>query len=239
MKLDSFNIDTIDFWEGVVMLVDKPYGFTSFDIVHQLRARARKSGDGKLKFGHAGTLDPLATGLLILATGKKTKSLEEYQALSKTYSGRFTLGYERPSYDMETGIIDCKPCKHLTDADLEKARMALTGQLWIKPPMHSAVKIDGKRAYKMARKGEEAKLESRLMQVNEFSIDSSDFPEIAFRIYCSKGTYIRSLAYEFGKLLGCGAYLSALKREAIGNFSVEESWNFRELCQLLDLRIKR
>lgn len=239
MILRANNINDIDFWEGSVILLDKPYGYSSFMAVHQLRSKIKRGGVGKLKFGHAGTLDPLATGLLIMASGKMTKKLDEYQALSKVYSGRFSLGYERPSYDLETGICSHSPCQHISASEIEKAAKALTGELWIKPPKHSAVKIEGKRAYKMARKGEDPVLEPRQMVVHEFYVSSQYFPEIEFRISCSKGTYIRSLAHEFGQLLGCGAYLSSLRREAIGEYSVADSWNFYELTQLLEARIKR
>lgn len=239
MILTAQNINAINFWEGAIILLDKPYGFSSFRAVHQLRSKIRTGAAQKLKFGHAGTLDPLATGLLILASGKMTKKLDEYQAMSKVYSGRFSLGFERPSYDLETGICASKPYRHLTDIEIEHAKNALSGELWIKPPVHSAIKIDGKRAYKMARKGEAPVLEPRAMVVHEFHLNSQYFPEIEFRITCSKGTYIRSLAHEFGQILGCGAYLSSLRREAIGPYLLADSWNFSELSQLLESRIKR
>ena len=211
--------------QGCVILVDKPLEWTSFDVVNKIRYAGKFK-----KVGHAGTLDPLATGLLILCAGKKTKQIDTYQAQEKEYTGKLVLGKTTPSVDLETEFDAEFPVEHITEEDLETARKSFTGLIEQTPPVHSAVKVKGKRAYQAARKGEEIKLKSRKVEIKEFDIDSTDFPEIGFRVVCSKGTYIRSLVADFGKALNSGAYLSELRRTRIGGFSVENAECVEELA---------
>lgn len=203
---------------GTVLLIDKPLNWTSFDAVKKIRWAGKFK-----KVGHAGTLDPLATGLLILCTGKKTKQIEQYQAQEKEYTGTFTLGTTTPSYDLETEFDQKFPTEHITKEALNEAVSKMTGFIKQTPPIFSAVKVNGKRAYEAARKGEDIKLKIREVEIKAFEIDDANFPLISFRIVCSKGTYIRSMANDFGKLLNSGAHLSSLRRTKIGNFSVDNA----------------
>jgi len=204
---------------GVVFLVDKPLNWTSFQVVNKLRWVIRKMHKiKKIKVGHAGTLDPLATGLLIICVGKKTKEIETYQGKEKEYTGTITLGASTPSFDLETEIDQTFSIDGISEEAMQKAAASLTGAIEQYPPVFSAVKIDGKRAYESARKGEEVKVKSRSVVVSKFEIDTSEFPKVHFTIVCSKGTYIRSIASDFGKILNNGAHLSALRRERIGEF---------------------
>ncbi len=239
MIFSKNDVSCPDFWEGAVLLVDKPYGITSFKVVHEVRAAITRGTGKKLKIGHAGTLDPLASGLLILATGKMTKELENYQALTKVYSGRFQLGFVRPSYDMETPIVQSFPFKGISLEVIHSVKQQLTGTIHLPPPAHSAIKMAGKRAYQLARKGELVEMEPKPMHILQFEIETQYWPEIGFEIVCSKGTYVRSLAHEFGMRLGCGAYLSSLQRERIGMYTREQSWNFYELKRFLSAIQKR
>jgi tRNA pseudouridine55 synthase len=210
--MDYFNED------GAILLIDKPLGWTSFDVVKKIR------GSGKFKkVGHAGTLDPLASGLLILCMGKMTKQIEKYQAQEKEYTGTFTLGNTTPSYDLETQFDGTFELDHITDELMESAVKEMTGFIEQTPPIFSAVKVNGQRAYDAARKGEDLKLKTRIVEIKVFEIDRTNFPNIDFRIICSKGTYIRSMANDFGKLLNSGAHLSKLRRTKIGEFSVENA----------------
>lgn len=210
--------------EGTVILMDKPYEWTSFDVVAKLRNLCKKRlNQKKYKVGHAGTLDPLATGLLIICTGKKTKTIQEYQDMPKEYTGSFTLGATRPSFDMETEIDQTYDVDHITPEAMAEAALKMTGEIEQNVPIYSAVKVDGQRMYTLARKGEDVKIKSRLVMIHNFDIDISRFPIVDFRIACSKGTYIRAMADDFGKLLGSGAYLSALRRTKIGNFDVQDA----------------
>jgi tRNA pseudouridine55 synthase len=211
---------------GTVILVDKPLTWTSFDIVKKLRYHLKVK-----KIGHAGTLDPLATGLLILCTGKKTKQIETYQAQEKEYTGTFTIGATTPSYDLETEVENIKDFSHLKQEDLLKASESLTGKIDQIPPIFSAIKVEGKRAYKGARSGEDVKLKSRQVEVKVFELTEVNLPVVAFKIVCSKGTYIRSLARDFGEILGVGAYLSSLRRTRIGDFSVDDAETIEELTK--------
>jgi tRNA pseudouridine55 synthase len=223
------NPPTYDFIAGEVMLVDKPYGVTSFKVVDKLRYLLKKKYNvKKLKVGHAGTLDPLATGLLILCTGKLTKSINDYMAQDKVYSGTITLGATTPSYDLETEFDQTFPYNHLTKDDLEKAAGSLTGELIQTPPIFSAKKIDGEAAYEKARRGEEVVMRKAAVNVKRFELTRIDLPQVDFLIECSKGTYIRSLAYDFGLALGSGAHLSALRRTASGNFTVAQAKTMEE-----------
>jgi tRNA pseudouridine55 synthase len=204
--------------EGKVLLIDKPLTWTSFDAVKKIRILTRIS-----KIGHAGTLDPLATGLLIICTGKFTKKINEYMAREKEYTGSFTLGATTPTYDRESEPTDFKPIDHLTAEQIHEATKQFTGEIFQLPPIHSAIKIEGKPAYVMARKGQDVKMEPRKVTISTFEITSIDLPVVHFKVVCTTGTYIRSLAYDFGQALGCGSYLSSLCRTRIGEFRVEDA----------------
>jgi tRNA pseudouridine55 synthase len=206
------------FEEGKVLLINKPLGWTSFDVVKKIRNLIHTK-----KVGHAGTLDPLATGLLIICTGKFTKKINEYMAQEKEYTGTFTLGATTPTYDLESQPENFKPCHHITDAQIKSAAQKLTGDILQTPPAHSAIKREGKRVYELARKGKEVKLEPRKVCIRVFEITNVDLPVVHFRVVCSTGTYIRSLAHDFGQQLGCGAYLSSLCRTRIGNFYLKDA----------------
>lgn len=213
-----------EFLEGKTILVDKPYGWTSFDVVNKIRWHLKKKLNvKKIKVGHAGTLDPLATGLLIVCTGKHTKLIESIMPGLKTYTGTFLIGKTTPSYDLETEFDRDFPTEHITEDLIESAREKLTGKINQTPPVFSAKQIDGKRAYDFARAGKEVKLNSVEVEIHEFIIDAKSFPEVHFKITCSKGTYIRSIAHDFGKLVNSGATLIALRRTNSGDFSIENA----------------
>ena len=203
-----------------MLLINKPLTWTSFDVVGKIRNTLKPL---KLKVGHAGTLDPLATGLLILCTGKLTKKIDEFQAQEKEYTGTFTLGATTPSYDLETEINAKFPTEHITEALIYETLPHFIGEIDQKPPVFSAIKKDGKRLYESARAGIEVEIKTRKVMVSEFEITRIALPEIDFRIVCSKGTYIRSIAYDFGLALQSGGHLTALRRTKIGNYSVENA----------------
>lgn len=216
-----------DFLEGQIILIDKPIGWTSFQAVNKIkRAILKKYGLNKIKIGHAGTLDPLASGLLIVCTGKKTKIIQQIQDSKKQYTGEITLGATTPSYDMETEI-DCRyPTSHIKKDTLLRAARDLTGEITQYPPVFSAIKKNGKRLYSYARDGQQVEVEPRQVTIYEFEIDQDGFPlseKILFKVVCSKGTYIRSLANDFGQLLISGAYLSQLRRTKVGDYSVSDA----------------
>jgi len=198
--------------KGGVILVDKPYKWTSFDAVNSIKISLRA------KIGHCGTLDPLATGLLICCTGEMTKQISSYQQLPKEYTGVFHIGATTATYDLESEPVDAMPYGHITEEQIREAVKKLTGEIMQVPPIHSAIKKDGKRSYDLARAGKEVILDARPVTISEFEIQGIQLPEVHFRVVCSTGTYIRSLAHDFGALLGCGAYLSSLRRTKIGNF---------------------
>src|SRR6187551_1034988 len=204
--------------EGRVLLINKPLQWTSFDVVNKLRYKLKIK-----KIGHAGTLDPLATGLLILCTGKMTKRIEEFMGQEKEYTGKFILGQTTPSHDLETEVTEQKDISGLTDILIKDATKNFIGKISQLPPQHSAIRIGGKRAYEFARKGEEIELKPRDVEVSAFEITNIALPEVSFRIVCSKGTYIRSLARDFGNTLGVGAYMSALCRTRIGPHTLENA----------------
>ncbi|EAR13724.1 putative tRNA pseudouridine synthase [Polaribacter irgensii 23-P] len=209
---------------GQVLLIDKPLTWSSFQVVNKLRWEIRQHFNiKKIKVGHAGTLDPLATGLLIICTGKQTKQIESYQGQVKEYTGTFTLGATTPSYDLETEIDNTFPTAHITEKLIWDTTQQFLGEIQQKPPIFSAIKKDGKRLYELARKGETTEIKERTVTVSKFEITNIDLPEVAFRIICSKGTYIRSMAFDFGKAVHSGAYLSSLRRTKIGNFSVNDA----------------
>jgi tRNA pseudouridine55 synthase len=211
--------------EGQVLLINKPYDWTSFDVVRKIRNLIKIK-----KIGHAGTLDPLATGLLILCTGKYTKRINEYMAREKEYTGTIVLGATTPTYDLESIPENFKECSHVTARQIEEAAKKFTGEIMQVPPVYSAIKKDGKRAYEFARKGHDIELEPRKITVSEFSISYSN-SEVKFKIVCSTGTYIRSLANDLGQELGCGGYLSELCRTRIGEFELIDAWTMEEAEQ--------
>ena len=211
--------------EGKVILVDKPLTWSSFQAVNKLKYILKRKFDlpKKFKIGHAGTLDPLATGLLIICTGKFTKKITEIQAQAKEYTGTITIGATTPSYDLETEVDAVFPTEHISETLILETTKQFIGEIDQKPPVFSAIKKDGKRLYEHARAGEEVEIASRKTTIHEFEITRIQLPEINFRVTCSKGTYIRSLAYDFGLALQSGGHLSALRRTKIGDYSVENA----------------
>ena len=210
--------------EGKVLLIDKPLNWTSFQVVNKIRWLIKQQfGIKKIKVGHAGTLDPLATGLLIICTGKLTKKMETYQAQVKEYTGTITLGTTTPSYDLESEVDQTFDISGITEEDILDNTKHFIGEIQQQPPIFSALKKDGKRLYEYAREGEKVEIPKRIITISEFEITKIDVPNIEFRAVCSKGTYIRSLAHDFGKSLNNGAHLSALRRTKIGGFSVEDA----------------
>lgn len=214
-----------DFTNGKVILIDKPLTWTSFQAVSKLKFVLKKKFNlpKRFKIGHAGTLDPLATGLLIICTGKFTKTINEIQAQEKEYTGTIKLGETTPSYDLETEIDRTFPIAHITENLLNETLQQFTGEIMQKPPVFSAIKKDGKRLYEHARAGEEVEIEARKTTIYDFELTRIELPEVDFKVKCSKGTYIRSLAYDFGKALHSGGHLTALRRTKIGNYSVENA----------------
>jgi tRNA pseudouridine55 synthase len=219
-----------DFAAGELLLVNKPYEWTSFDVVGKLRNSFKPL---KLKVGHAGTLDPLATGLLIICTGKMTKQIDTFQAEEKEYTGTLILGATTPSYDMETEPEEQFDTSSLSTEQIHNACKQFTGDIQQYPPAHSAIKIGGERLYEKARRGEEVELRLRNVTINEFEITRIELPEVDFRVVCSKGTYIRSLVNDFGKALSNGAYLSKLTRTRSGNFRIEDAWEVPDLVSVI------
>lgn len=219
---------------GEVLLIDKPLRWTSFDVVNKIRYELkRKYNIKRFKVGHAGTLDPLASGLLILCTGKATKTIETIQGQEKEYTGTIRLGSTTPSYDLETGIDQQFPTEHITPQSLELARGKLIGSIEQYPPIFSAKKMNGERAYEKARKGEVFEMKSNQVHVREFEIDAANMPDIDFRISCSKGTYIRSMAYDYGQLLDSGGHLTALRRTRIGDYKVENAYSVEQMVTII------
>lgn len=213
-----------DFKAGKILLFDKPLEWTSFQLVNKVRWLIKRNFRiKKIKVGHAGTLDPLASGLLILCTGKSTKLIESLQGQEKEYTGTFTVGATTPSYDMETEVDETFPVSHITSEEIHNATNAFLGDIQQRPPVFSALKKDGKRLYEYARSGEEVEIPTRQVTISEFEITKIELPKVHFRVACSKGTYIRSLAHDFGKHLGSGAYLSSLRRTRIGDYKVENA----------------
>lgn len=224
------------FKEGAVLCFDKPLNWTSFQLVNKVRwLIRRKYNIKKIKVGHAGTLDPLATGLMIICTGKKTKTIPELMGLHKVYTGEITLGATRPSYDMETEIDAEFPYEHITEENIRSVKQRFTGTIMQQPPVFSALKKDGKRLYEYARKGEAVDIPKREVHVHNFEITSINLPKVGFKVSCSKGTYIRSLAHDFGKALDSGAYLSGLCRTQIGDFKLENALNLEQFEQVLSV----
>ncbi|MBL0069541.1 MAG: tRNA pseudouridine(55) synthase TruB [Chitinophagaceae bacterium] len=222
--LAAVNYTKDDFEQGQVLLINKPLEWTSFDVVQKLRYIIRIK-----KIGHAGTLDPLATGLLIICTGKFTKRINEFMAQEKEYTGTFTLGATTPTYDLESEPVNLKPFEHIPPEEIKSAAKNFTGEILQVPPAHSAIKVGGKRVYELARQGKEVKLEPRKVTIKEFEIVKIELPLVHFRVVCTTGTYIRSLANDFGEVLGCGAYLSSLCRTRIGEFWVKDAQSIQDI----------
>ena len=215
---------SINIKEGELILIDKELNWTSFDVVNKIRYAIKKKFDiKKIKVGHAGTLDPLATGLLIICCGKMTKSINNFSAMNKTYTGKITIGSTTPSYDLETKPNVHYPIDHINEKLILKTAKKFVGKIFQTPPMFSAIKKDGVRLYNLARQGKEIKIDKREVSIDSFEIISFNLPEISFNVNCSKGTYIRSIAHDFGKELNSGAHLSELRRIKIGDYSVKDS----------------
>ena len=217
------------FLDGKLLLIDKPLQWTSFDIVNKIRYLIKVK-----KVGHAGTLDPLATGLLIVCTGKFTKKINEYQGLPKTYTGTLILGATTASYDLETAPENFKSIDHLTENDIHQATIPFVGEILQMPPQHSAIKKEGMRLYESARKGIEVKVDPRKVNIISFEITQINLPNIEFKVVCSTGTYIRSLVKDFGEALGVGAYMSSLRRTKIGDFNINEAIQWEDLKKEID-----
>ena len=217
--LPEFDVNV----DGDVLLFDKPYQCTSFDMVGKVRKKLQRQVGHKVKVGHAGTLDPLATGLLIICVGKMTKQIDSIQSKEKEYTGTIRLGGTTASYDMEHPIEQTFPYEHITQEMVEEAAHSLTGDLLQVPPLFSAIRVDGRRAYELAREGEETEITAKNITIYEFEITRFELPDVDFKIRCSKGTYIRSVARDFGFALQSGGYLTALRRTRIGEHTVEEA----------------
>ncbi|MBX9852214.1 MAG: tRNA pseudouridine(55) synthase TruB [Cytophagaceae bacterium] len=222
----SLTKPEFNFEEGEVLLIDKPYEWSSFDVVKKIR-----NAIGFIKIGHAGTLDPLATGLLILCTGKMTKRINEFQDMEKEYEGELIIGKTTPSFDLETEIINEKDITKISEEDIKATVSKFIGKIMQVPPVYSAVKLGGKRMYKRARRGEDIKLEAKEIHIKDFIITSIELPAVRFRVVCSKGTYIRSLVRDFGEALQVGAYMSSLKRTRIGHFHINDSDSIEGMIQ--------
>lgn len=215
----SVDSTSFDFQEGEILLMDKPQDWTSFDVVNKLKYAVKQK-----KIGHAGTLDPMATGLLVICTGKMTKSIDLFQGQPKEYFFQLELGKITPSYDAETEPTETNAWSHVTEADIQRVVLSFQGVQQQLPPIFSALKINGKRAYELARKGKEVTLSPREITIYEIEIQNIQLPYVECRVVCSKGTYIRSLIHDIGQMLGCGAYMTALRRTKIGDFSVQHAF---------------
>jgi tRNA pseudouridine55 synthase len=221
----------IDFRDGYLIPINKPIEWTSFDVVNKLRSKIRYTFDiKKIKVGHAGTLDPLATGLLLVCTGKYTKGIDSIQGLDKIYTGRIKLGAQTASYDAESDEENLISIDHLTFEQIKEATKKFIGEIEQIPPVFSAIKIKGEASYKLARRGEDVAMKPRKLTISEFEITKINLPYVDFKVLCSKGTYIRSLAHDFGNELGVGGYLMLLKREKIGEYSNDDAWDISDIC---------
>ncbi|HEX7356195.1 MAG TPA: tRNA pseudouridine(55) synthase TruB [Ignavibacteriaceae bacterium] len=228
------DLQTLNYLDGQVILIDKPVNWTSFNVVSRIRRLTKVK-----KVGHAGTLDPLATGLLIVCTGKKTKEISDYQAQRKKYTGIITLGKSSPSMDLATEITETDLPDNLNEEKILLVRNKFLGNIEQVPPMFSALKHKGKALYKFARAGKEVKREPRQVEIYSFDIKKIELPEIHFEISCSKGTYIRVIADDFGKEIGCGGVLSLLRRTEIGNFNVDDAFDLEEFTEMFDTQNMR
>lgn len=229
----EFSLRDVDFPEGYVAVIDKPYEWTSADVVRKIKFQLRKCGHPKIKIGHAGTLDPLATGVLLVCIGRATKQVETLQAEQKEYVAELQLGATTPSGDMEHEVDQTYPTEHITRERVEEALKALCGEREQLPPLYSAKKVQGVRAYEFARAGEEVELKKALINIYDMELLEYDLPRIKIRVECSKGTYIRSLAFEIGEKLESGAYLSSLRRTRSGGYCVEKSHTLDDFMEKL------
>ena len=229
----EFSLREVDFPEGYVAVIDKPYEWTSADVVRKIKFQLRKCGHPKIKIGHAGTLDPLATGILLVCIGRATKQVEKLQAEQKEYVAELQLGATTPSGDMEHEVDQTYPTEHITREKVEEALRALCGEREQLPPLYSAKKVQGVRAYEFARAGEDVELKKALINIYDMELLEYDLPRIKIRVECSKGTYIRSLAFEIGEKLESGAYLSSLRRTRSGGYCVEKSHTLDDFMEKL------
>ncbi len=233
--MSAIPISSYDFSAGALLLIDKPLDWTSFDVVNKVRYRLKNLLNvKKIKVGHSGTLDPKATGLLLICTGKFTKKLNDLQGLTKEYTGTIRLGATTPSYDVETEEDQQFPTEHLTPALLQSARAQFLGKIEQVPPIFSAIKVNGEALYKKARKGETVAIKSREVEIFDFDLTEINLPDVSFRVSCSKGTYIRSLAFDFGKAVQSGGYLTSLVRTKIGDYHLENAWKLETLVEALE-----
>ena len=231
--MDNLTLDGIK--DGQILLFDKPLHWTSFQVVNKVRWLIKQKFDlKKLKVGHAGTLDPLATGLVILCTGKATKTIDSLMGQTKIYTGEFTLGGTTPSYDMETEVDKTFETSHITAELIQNTLPQFRGEIMQRPPIFSALKKEGKRLYEYARKGESVDIPKRQVNIDSFDITQDNFPKLSFKVQCSKGTYIRSLAYDFGEALNSGAYLSELRRTQIGDYKIREALSIEDFEKILE-----
>ena len=231
--MEEFTLRGVEFPEGYVAVIDKPYEWTSADVVRKIQFQLRKCGYPKIKIGHAGTLDPLATGILLVCIGRATKQVEALQAEEKEYVAELMLGATTPSGDMEHEVDQTYPTEHITREMVEEALKSLTGEREQLPPLYSAKKVQGVRAYEFARAGEEVELKKALINIYEMELLEWDMPRIKIRVRCSKGTYIRSLAFEIGEAVQSGAYLTSLRRTRSGGYTVEKSHTLDDFMEKL------
>lgn len=232
-KMESIkDINLVE--DGYVAVIDKPLEWTSADVVRKIKFRLQRKGYRKIKVGHAGTLDPLATGILLVCIGRATKRVDELQAERKEYVAELELGATTPSFDMEHPIDATYPIEHITREKVEQALASLTGERLQAPPIYSAKKVEGMRAYEFARAGEEVELRKALINIYSISLEEYNLPHIRIRVECSKGTYIRSLAQEIGEALDSGAYLTSLRRTRSGDFDVERAWSLDDFLKNID-----
>ncbi|MEI7503539.1 MAG: tRNA pseudouridine(55) synthase TruB [Paludibacter sp.] len=226
----------MDYLAGEVLYVAKPLNWTSFNLVSKVRWKLQKSLKiKKLKVGHAGTLDPLATGVMIICTGKATKQIETFQYQTKEYIATLELGATTPSFDLELAVDGTYPTEHITRAMVDEVIPRFLGEIWQVPPIYSAVKVEGKRAYDYAREGQEVELKPKLLVIDEIEVLDFTLPLLKVRVVCSKGTYIRALARDIGLALGSGAHLTALERTRIGEVRLEDCWQIEDLVQNIEL----
>ncbi len=231
----NFSNIQYNFKEGALLLVDKPKTWTSFDVVNKIRYKLKhKLGVRKIKVGHAGTLDPLATGLLIICTGRFTKKLNDLQGLEKEYTGTIKLGATTPCFDAEMKEDATFPIEHINEALINKTKTAFIGDIEQIPPMYSAIKVDGERLYKEARKGKFVEIKPRPVHIYSFDTQFNELPYLDFKIKCSKGTYIRSIANDLGKALDSGGYLTALRRTSIGSHHIDDAWQLESLLEYIE-----
>ncbi len=229
------DLTKVNFPEGYVALIDKPLGWTSTDVVRKVNYALRHKGFRKIKVGHAGTLDPLATGVLLICIGKATKRVNELQAEAKEYIAEVTLGATTPSFDMEHEVDCTYPTEHITPEMIDEALKSLCGERFQTPPIYSAKKIDGVRAYELARAGEQVEVRKALINIYDIEIVELAMPRLTIKVSCSKGTYIRSLASEIGQALNSGAYLSALRRTKSGGYRAEDGWQLEDFMKNIEL----